>query len=688
MKNLYYFKRLAFAAMALVAFLLSASSVEAQNYKKGAWVEEFTGTWCGHCPRGAWALDSIEHYMPDHAIVVSWHNGSDDEPMRNPASDTMASGFGISGYPGVVFQRISKMGIGTFPNDGVSAAMNTEALKAPLIDFRLVNVSYNPASRELDFDLDMTPFLKNLSKLPTSDTAKYTTTVIVTEDGIVEDQVNYGYGGLDNPIEGFVHMNVGRGSIGKVLGDDFPYSTTSASQTLPARKHYSYIVPQGWNHDKLRIKILFAARHPKTGQNPYNTFKSLEAKQTPYLTTLPPVAPNMVYAVTPNDGGLQPVGPVKLFWGKGGNVDNVKIEYSDNGTASWEPIIASTNVSPYEWTPPVSAEGKQVTVRVSWATNAAVNGSTGLFTIAAAPKGSIIVTKPLQNDVLTAGTTTSINFSVTQPVTTNKTIEYSLDLGQNWTKIADLTTPALTYSWMVPDVESDQAMIRITDQSSEAIVGTSGVFKIEKTVVPSPTFKSFTLTGATSGNIPAGGTVQFRWEMQDGTLPGPYDIQMSTNKVDWSQADIIVSSIPNTSTSTFWTAPTDEYMPEVYFRITDNTGEVGHHFLASGGAAFSIGTQGAVKNNGGAPTAFRLSTNYPNPFGSMTNINFDVPERSFVTIVVRNELGQEVARLANGMLDAGNYTADFNASQLAAGLYTYTLESGATKLTGKMSVVR
>jgi hypothetical protein len=241
---------------------------------------------------------------------------------------------------------------------------------------------------------------------------------------------------------------------------------------------------------------------------------------------------------------------------------------------------------------------------------------------------------------------------------------------------------------MVPDVESDQAMIRITDQSSEAIVGTSGVFKIEKTVVPSPTFKSFTLTGATSGNIPAGGTVQFRWEMQDGTLPGPYDIQMSTNKVDWSQADIIVSSIPNTSTSTFWTAPTDEYMPEVYFRITDNTGEVGHHFLASGGAAFSIGTQGAVKNNGGAPTAFRLSTNYPNPFGSMTNINFDVPERSFVTIVVRNELGQEVARLANGMLDAGNYTADFNASQLAAGLYTYTLESGATKLTGKMSVVR
>jgi hypothetical protein len=80
--------------------------------------------------------------------------------------------------------------------------------------------------------------------------------------------------------------------------------------------------------------------------------------------------------------------------------------------------------------------------------------------------------------------------------------------------------------------------------------------------------------------------------------------------------------------------------------------------------------------------------NYPNPFTSTTNINFEVPDRSFVTLTVHNELGVEVARLVNENLEAGQYSVDFSAQNISNGLYTYILESGSTKLVGKMSVVK
>jgi hypothetical protein len=101
-----------------------------------------------------------------------------------------------------------------------------------------------------------------------------------------------------------------------------------------------------------------------------------------------------------------------------------------------------------------------------------------------------------------------------------------------------------------------------------------------------------------------------------------------------------------------------------------------------------VGTPASVKNLGGTPTAFTMSANYPNPFSATTNINFEVQERSFVTLSVRNELGVEVARLVNENLDAGKYSVDMSAQSLANGLYTYILESGSTKLVGKMTVVK
>ena len=77
----------------------------------------------------------------------------------------------------------------------------------------------------------------------------------------------------------------------------------------------------------------------------------------------------------------------------------------------------------------------------------------------------------------------------------------------------------------------------------------------------------------------------------------------------------------------------------------------------------------------GIPAAFSLFQNYPNPFNPTTTIEFQLPERSFVKLVVFNTLGQEVAVLVNEEKGAGTHQIVWNAAQYPTGVYLYRLET-------------
>jgi photosystem II stability/assembly factor-like uncharacterized protein len=75
---------------------------------------------------------------------------------------------------------------------------------------------------------------------------------------------------------------------------------------------------------------------------------------------------------------------------------------------------------------------------------------------------------------------------------------------------------------------------------------------------------------------------------------------------------------------------------------------------------------------------FELSQNYPNPFNPVTTISFELPDVSLVTLKIYNVLGQEVATLINReMMDEGMQEVDFDASNLASGVYLYQLVADA-----------
>jgi hypothetical protein len=72
---------------------------------------------------------------------------------------------------------------------------------------------------------------------------------------------------------------------------------------------------------------------------------------------------------------------------------------------------------------------------------------------------------------------------------------------------------------------------------------------------------------------------------------------------------------------------------------------------------------------------FALYQNYPNPFNPSTTINYSLPKSGNVKLTVYNSIGNKVATIANEYKPAGNYSVQFNGSNLASGIYLYRLES-------------
>jgi aminopeptidase N len=85
--------------------------------------------------------------------------------------------------------------------------------------------------------------------------------------------------------------------------------------------------------------------------------------------------------------------------------------------------------------------------------------------------------------------------------------------------------------------------------------------------------------------------------------------------------------------------------------------------------------------------AFSLSQNYPNPFEVSTRIDYCVPSRTRVKLVVYNILGQAVVTLCDEVKTMGNYTAFWNAAGLPAGVYFYRLQTSNKQVTGKMVLI-
>jgi len=85
---------------------------------------------------------------------------------------------------------------------------------------------------------------------------------------------------------------------------------------------------------------------------------------------------------------------------------------------------------------------------------------------------------------------------------------------------------------------------------------------------------------------------------------------------------------------------------------------------------------------------FALYQNYPNPFNPTTNIEYGVPEESFLTVKVYDILGKEILTLVNDKKQPGYYSVQLDATGLSSGIYFYKLQAGEFVATKKMILMK
>jgi hypothetical protein len=87
------------------------------------------------------------------------------------------------------------------------------------------------------------------------------------------------------------------------------------------------------------------------------------------------------------------------------------------------------------------------------------------------------------------------------------------------------------------------------------------------------------------------------------------------------------------------------------------------------------------------PSKLELGQNRPNPFEGTSLLDFSIPKKQRVRIVLYDVSGRVVRVLLDETRDPGNYVIPVRKNELKAGVYYYRLESGGEAITKKMTIL-
>ncbi|MCK6613550.1 MAG: T9SS type A sorting domain-containing protein [Ignavibacteriaceae bacterium] len=158
-----------------------------------------------------------------------------------------------------------------------------------------------------------------------------------------------------------------------------------------------------------------------------------------------------------------------------------------------------------------------------------------------------------------------------------------------------------------------------------------------------------------------------------------FEVQKNVNGT-WSPVGFVSGNGTTTEISTY--SFTDNYRGSnfsgaVSYRLkqTDYDGRYAYSPVTSLTIDFSV-------------SEFALYQNHPNPFNPSTVISFGLPVASDISLKIYDQLGAEVATVAEGAFEAGKHEISFDGSRLSSGVYFYKLQSGSFVQVRKMMMVK
>ena len=100
-----------------------------------------------------------------------------------------------------------------------------------------------------------------------------------------------------------------------------------------------------------------------------------------------------------------------------------------------------------------------------------------------------------------------------------------------------------------------------------------------------------------------------------------------------------------------------------------------------------------ISDGAGVPETYAVHQNYPNPFNPTTTLHYDLPEDSYVNIIIYDLMGHSIKRLLNDEQIAGYRSIHWNATNdygqpVSAGMYIYTIQAGDFRQTKKMVLLK
>jgi uncharacterized membrane protein len=161
-----------------------------------------------------------------------------------------------------------------------------------------------------------------------------------------------------------------------------------------------------------------------------------------------------------------------------------------------------------------------------------------------------------------------------------------------------------------------------------------------------------------------GNTVALNWSTAGETNNLGFSVERKTDNAGWSE----IAFIPGNGTSTepnFYSYPDNSVSNnKYYYRLKQQDFDGSFEY------------SNVIEIDVTAVTEFSLRQNYPNPFNPSTTIELNIPVQALVNLSVYNLLGEKVAALVDELMEGGNYKIEFNASQLASGIYLIKMSAG------------
>lgn len=193
-------------------------------------------------------------------------------------------------------------------------------------------------------------------------------------------------------------------------------------------------------------------------------------------------------------------------------------------------------------------------------------------------------------------------------------------------------------------------------------------------------FAHITLLGPEGGEtfVP-GEVITISWEESQTHIPIDFDLQFSSDGgVTWED----IASLNVDQFEYKWMVPDMETEQGKIKVIQDNDG-MNYTDISSNFRISKTEIVTAIEDSRD-PAPFEILSNYPNPFQSLTTIEFTLPQYSHVSLEVYNLQGAKVATLTDEVISAGKYATPWNATGNRPGLYLALVRVGTYIETRKL----